>query len=290
MRVLVLGATGMLGYQVFKNCLNRDILVNAIVRTKEKLIQRLGNGIEDKLHIIDDVKNTSAIERIVRKFKPDYLINCIGIIKQSDLAYDYYESIAINSLLPHQLLRLGSQFNFRLVHISTDCVFNGKRGNYTETDFSDASDLYGKTKFLGEVAYGSGITLRTSIIGHEITEQKVSLIDWFLSQRVKTKGYVKAVFSGLTTLELANVIIDVVIAKKVEPGLYQIASAPISKFDLLRLTAEIYKKDILIESSEDVIIDRSLNGTKFSDLTSYKAPSWSEMLNEMHADYIKNFN
>ena len=289
MRILVLGATGMLGYQIFNNCLNRDISVNAIVRTKKDLVQRLGNGIEDKLHIIDDVKNTSAIESIVREFKPDYLVNCIGIIKQSDLAYDHYESIAINSLLPHQLLRLGTLYNFRLIHISTDCVFNGELGNYKETDFSDAYDLYGKTKFLGEVAYGSAITLRTSIIGHAITEQKVSLIDWFLSQTVKTKGYVKAIFSGLTTFELAKVILDIIIAKKVEPGLYQIASAPIAKFDLLKLTAEIYKKDILIEASDDVIIDRSLNGTKFSELTSYNAPSWSEMITEMHADYINNF-
>jgi dTDP-4-dehydrorhamnose reductase len=289
MRVLVLGATGMLGYQLFKNCLIRDISVNAIVRRKKDLVQRLGNGIENKLHIIDDVKNTAAIERIVSEFKPDYLINCVGIIKQSNLAYDYYESIAINSLLPHQLLHLGSLYNFRLIHISTDCVFNGNNGNYKETDFSDAFDLYGKSKFLGEVAYGSGITLRTSIIGHAITEQKVSLIDWFLSQTFKTKGYVKAIFSGLTTLELSKVILDIIIAKKVEPGLYQIASETISKFDLLRLTAEIYKKEILIEASEDVIIDRSLNGTKFSDLTSYLAPSWSEMLEEMHADYINNY-
>jgi dTDP-4-dehydrorhamnose reductase len=289
MRILVLGATGMLGYQIFNNCINRNITVNAVVRTKKKLVERLGKEIENKLHVIDDVKNTIAIESIIREFKPDYLVNCIGIIKQSDLAYNYYESISINSLLPHQLLRLGSLYDFRLIHISTDCVFNGKRGNYKEEDFSDAEDLYGKTKFLGEVAYGSGITLRTSIIGHAITEQKVSLIDWFLSQKTKTKGYTKAMFSGLTTLELSNVILDIIIAKKIEPGLYQIASSPISKFDLLKLTAKIYKKNILIEESDEVVIDRSLNGSKFSNLTIYKVPSWNEMLSEMHADYIKNF-
>lgn len=143
---------------------------------------------------------------------------------------------------------------------------------------------------MGEVAYGAGITLRTSIIGHAIAGQKVGLIDWFLSQNGRAKGYTKAIFSGLTTLELTKVILDIIIAKNIESGLYQIASAPITKFDLLSKVALIYQKDIRIEPSENVIIDRSLNGSKFFKLTSYSAPSWSDMLEEMHKDYVENFN
>lgn len=280
----------MLGYQIFRSCLDRDITVNAIVRNKKILVERLGNECENKIHVIDDVKNVDAIEKIIQSFKPEYLVNCVGIIKQSNLADDPYESIAINSFLPHQLERLGESYNFRLIHISTDCVFDGKAGNYKETDLSNAYDLYGKTKFLGEVAYGAGITLRTSIIGHAIAGQKVGLIDWFLSQNGRAKGYTKAIFSGLTTLELTKVILDIIIAKNIESGLYQIASAPITKFDLLSKVALIYQKDIRIEPSENVIIDRSLNGSKFFKLTSYSAPSWSDMLEEMHKDYVENFN
>lgn len=290
MRILVLGATGMLGYQIFKSCLDRNIAVNAIARNTDLLNRLLGERAVDKLHTIDDVKNIAAIEGIIAVFKPDYLINCVGIIKQSELADDHYESIAINSLLPHQLGRLGISYHFRLIHISTDCVFDGKTGRYKETDLSNACDLYGKTKFLGEIGYGAGITLRTSIIGHAIAGQKVSLIDWFLSQSVKTKGFTRAIFSGLTTLELTKVILDIIIGKKVPSGLYQIASKPIAKFELLSLIAGIYGKEISIEPSEDIVIDRSLDGSNFFKLTSYTAPSWPKMLAEMHSDYLKNFN
>ena len=290
MRILILGATGMLGYQIFKSCLDRNITVNAVVRNKNILVERLGDECENKTHVIDDVKNVDAIEKIIQSFKPEYLINCVGIIKQSSLADDPYESVAINSFLPHQLGKLGQYHNFRLIHISTDCVFDGKAGNYKETDLSNAYDLYGKTKFLGEVAYGAGITLRTSIIGHAITGQKGGLVDWFLSQSGRTKGYTKAVFSGLTTLELTKVILDIIIEKRVGPGLYQISSEPITKFNLLCAVASVYQKDIFIEPSEDVILDRSLDGSKFFKLTSYTAPSWPEMLGEMYADYIKNVN
>ncbi len=290
MRILVLGATGMLGFQIFKSCLDRSIIVNAVVRNKEILVKRLGEKCENKIHVIEDIKNVDAIEQIIQSFNPEYLINCVGIIKQSSLADDPYESIAINSFLPHQLARLGQSHNFKLIHISTDCVFDGKVGNYKETDLSTAYDLYGKTKFLGEVAYGVGITIRTSIIGHAIAGQKVGLIDWFLSQKTRAKGYTKAVFSGLTTLELTRVILDIVIAKRIRSGLYQIASTPISKYDLLRNVASTYQKDISIEPSEDVIINRSLDGSKFFNLTSYCTPSWSIMLNEMQDDYVRTFN
>ena len=287
MRVLILGATGMLGYQLFKTCVERNIAVNAVVRSTQLLKDRMGAAIEEKLFVIDDAKNIEAIENVIKKIKPDYLINCIGIIKQSSLAENHYESIAINSFLPHQLERMGSVHNFRLIHISTDCVFDGTKGMYKETDRSDAYDLYGKSKFLGEVGYGSGLTIRTSIIGHEITTAKHGLLDWFLSQTGTIKGFTKAIFSGLTTYELTKVILDVVIAKKIPAGLYQVPSEPISKFDLLMLAKKIYKKEISILPSEELVIDRSLDGSHFFSLTDYQVPSWEMMLEDSCEDLKK---
>jgi dTDP-4-dehydrorhamnose reductase len=277
----------MLGYQIFKTCVNRGTTVHAIVRNKQLLTDRLGSEIADKLSVIDDVKNMAAVEEIIAAQKPDYLINCVGIIKQSSLAEDRYESIAVNAFLPHQLEKLGHRYNFRLIHISTDCVFNGKKGMYTENDLSDASDLYGKTKFLGEVGYGCGITIRTSIIGHELTQQKHGLVDWFLSTTGKVRGYTKAVFSGVTTLELTRVILDIIIARSMASGLYQVAAVPVSKFELLKLVAGIYQKQVEIDPSEEVIVDRSLDASQFYQVTSYRPPNWPEMLQEMHNDFMK---
>ncbi len=287
MRILVLGATGMLGFQLFKTCLERNITVLAVVRNKQILVDYFGGKINNMIETIDDAKNINALEDVISKFKPDFVVNCIGIIKQSPLAENHYESISINSLLPHQLQFLGIKYGFRLIHISTDCVFDGRKGMYTENDPSDAYDLYGKTKFLGEVVYGCGITLRTSIIGHELTNHKNGLVDWLLSQKNQIFGYTKAIFSGVTTPELTRIIIDIIIQENIPSGLYQIAGNPISKFDLLNLIADIYDKQITISPSEEVVIDRSLDASKFNNLTSYKPPSWSSMLVQMHKNFMK---
>lgn len=279
----------MLGYQVFKTCLKRNITVQVVVRNKELLTNHLGLEVSSLINVIDDIKNTNALEEVIKKFQPDYVINCVGIIKQSHLANNHYESIAINSFLPHQLERLGSNYHFRLIHISTDCVFDGKGSNYQETDPPNAIDLYGRSKSLGEVNYGSGITLRTSIIGHEVANKKYGLVDWFLSQSDFVKGYTKAIFSGLTTTELTKLILDIVIKQGIDSGLYQVASSPISKYDLLNLIATAYNKEIEIIPSEEIVIDRSLDGRRFSDITSYRAPSWPVMLNQMHDDFATNF-
>jgi dTDP-4-dehydrorhamnose reductase len=286
MKIIVLGATGMLGYQVFKTCLERNITVKAVVRNKKLLTNHIGINIDSMVYEIDDIKNTNSLENLFKLFQADYVINCIGIVKQSNLAQNFHESIAINSLLPHQLEDLGRIYHFRLIHISTDCVFDGKSSNYKESDLSNANDLYGKTKYLGEVKYGTGITLRTSIIGHEITNKNIGLVDWFLSQSVSVKGYTKSIFSGLTTTELTKIILDIVIKKEIESGLYQVASAPISKYDLLNLISIVYNKKINIIPSEELIINRSLDGSRFSNIYSYQVPSWPEMLIEMHKNFL----
>jgi len=284
MKIMVLGASGMVGYQVFKTCLERNMEVIGVVRNCEVLEEFSRPKLHAKIRKINDVRDITILEQIIRDEKPDYLINAVGIVVQLPLAKDYYESVSINALLPHQLQKLGTQYDFKLIQISTDCVFNGKKGMYSETDIPNAEDLYGKTKELGEVGYGCGITLRTSLIGHEMAKPVHGLLDWFLAQEGSVNGYQKAIFSGLTTLEFSRVLMDVVIPAQLPAGIYHISGDPISKYDLLCLIAEIYKKNISIQPSAELIVNRSLDAFYFSRLTGYKAPSWLEMIKELSTE------
>ena len=217
--------------------------------------------------------------------KPDVVINCIGIIKQLPYSNDHLNSLAINSTLPHRLAQYCNAFGARLVHFSTDCVFSGKQGQYKEDDFPDASDLYGRTKYLGEVSYENTLTLRTSIIGHEICRAK-SLVDWFLGQTGEVKGFSKAVFSGLPTIEIARVVKELVIPNQDLSGLYHLSVDPINKLDLLRLVAEIYGKVIKIIPDEDLVIDRSLNSDRFRAATGFEPRPWPHLIKDMHGSYM----
>jgi dTDP-4-dehydrorhamnose reductase len=191
-------------------------------------------------------------------------------------------AVPINTLLPHRLAALCSVSGARLVHISTDCVFSGSKGGYLESDFPDAYDLYGRSKLLGEVDYPNAITLRTSIIGHEISGSR-SLVGWFLAQEGRVKGFTRAKFSGLPTVELARVVRDFVLPRPELHGLYHVAAEPIDKFKLLMLIAQVYGKKIEIIPDNDFAIDRSLNGERFKAATGYVAPSWQTLIERMHA-------
>jgi dTDP-4-dehydrorhamnose reductase len=203
------------------------------------------------------------------------------LIKQLSEANDPLQAIPINSLLPHRLARLCNIVGARLVHVSTDCVFSGSKGGYLEADVSDAMDLYGRTKYLGEVDYPHAITLRTSIIGHELNSAN-GLIGWFLAQEGTVKGFTTAIFSGLPTVELAHVIRDFVLPRADLSGLYHVASQPISKYNLLKLVAETYRKNIDIVPDEKLTIDRSLNADRFSAASGYSAPAWHELVKKMY--------
>jgi len=170
----------------------------------------------------------------------------------------------------------------RLIHISTDCVFSGRTGMYTEEDPSDANDLYGISKYIGEIHNQDHvITLRTSIIGHELGSQ-YALIDWFLAQEGAVKGYAKAVFSGLSTVELARVLRDYVLPQPKLTGLYHVSAEPIDKLSLLKLVAKVYEKNIQITPDEHVQIDRSLDSTRFQQVTGYVPPTWPELVRKMY--------
>ncbi|MDW2113365.1 SDR family oxidoreductase [Vibrio sp. 1731] len=288
MKVLVIGATGMLGYSIFSNLSELSNLdVYGTVRSV--------NGVEhffpstDKLIPNVDVKDFATLEKAVLGVKPDVVINCIGLIKQYDVSKQHVEAIEINALLPHKIALLCDSIQARLVHFSTDCVFDGKTGNYLESDLPTATDLYGKSKCLGEVDYGKHVTLRTSIIGHEL-KSSVSLIDWFLSQEGSVKGFSKAVFSGLPTAYIAKVLADYVLPNPSLSGLYQLSVDSIDKFSLLSKVADVYSKQIKIEKFEDFVMDRSLNSTKFREETGFVVPNWDELVAFMHTDYRKRYS
>lgn len=282
MHIVVLGTTGLLGNAVLRY-LSQDTNLSVVGIAREQNAARLfspqlaGNIVGGV-----DGQDLGALENLFKTQKPDLVINCIGMVKQKPDANEPLQAITLNSLLPHQLAKLCGDHGARLIQVSTDCVFSGKTGGYRETDTPDATDLYGRTKLIGEVYYPHAITLRTSIIGHELRGQH-SLLGWFLSQSGTIPGYTRAVFSGLPTVELAHVIKDYVIPNKALHGLYHVASEPIDKYSLLKLLAKAYDKDIAINPSDELVIDRSLNADKFKAATGYTAPAWPEMVQQMAA-------
>lgn len=169
-----------------------------------------------------------------------------------------------------------------MIHVSTDCVFSGAKGNYSESDPSDAEDLYGKSKYLGEIIDRVHVcTLRTSIIGHELG-RSVALLEWFLSQTNMVSGYNKVIFSGLPTVEIAKIIGDIILPDDTLHGLFNISSEPISKYDLLNIIKNVYKKNIHINMDNTIFCDRSLNSTKFQTRTGYRPPDWNILIQTMY--------
>jgi dTDP-4-dehydrorhamnose reductase len=281
LKVLVLGASGMLGNAVLRLLAQSSKYeVIASVRSASTL-RLLPKKLSARVICGVDVLQVESLIELFAKAKPDIVINCIGLVKQLLEAEDPVSAILINSLLPHRLAQLCEVARARLIHISTDCVFSGTKGMYTEPDISDAKDLYGRSKYLGEVDYPHAITLRTSIIGHELDSAR-SLIGWFLGQTGSVKGYKRAIFSGLPTLEIARVIRDYVIPHPELHGLYHVSAEPINKFDLLTLVAQTYGKAIAITADEQFVIDRSLDSTRFRVATGFMPDSWPELLRTMH--------
>lgn len=282
MKILVLGASGMLGNAMIRVLSEKaDWQVYGTVRS-ESSKRFFSAGIAERLLSGIDVEQHDSLMQAFIRARPDVVINCVGLIKQLADAEDPLQAIPINALLPHRLARLCELSGARLVHMSTDCVFSGEKGAYRETDPSDANDLYGKSKFLGEVRYRHTITLRTSIIGHEL-QSAHGLVGWFLSQQGKCKGYRRVIFSGLPTVVLAQFIRDVVISRPELSGLYHVAAQPISKYDLLRLVAEVYGKSIEIIPDDTLVIDRSLDATRVQKEMGYVAPAWPELIRSMHS-------
>jgi dTDP-4-dehydrorhamnose reductase len=279
--VLILGVTGMLGSTVFRYLsLNENYSVFGAARNLEK-ISLFPTSLQKKIFTTSiGINNLLDLESIVLKIKPDIVINCIGIIKQSPLSDSNKTAIEINALLPHLIAESISKYQSKLIHISTDCVFSGIKGGYREFDESDARDIYGKSKFLGEISYGGHLTIRTSIIGHEMGSA-LSLLEWFLSQR-KVDGYLRAIYSGVTTLELAKILEQYVLPAHEMRGLFHISSKPISKFELLSIVNKVYQCGTQIMPENNFVIDRSLDSLFFQSMTGYKAKNWEQQILELY--------
>jgi dTDP-4-dehydrorhamnose reductase len=286
-KVLILGGTGMLGHVLLTQLsLHQDLDVYATSRTYANLNRWFSSDFRQKIRPEVDADNFDTVTRSFASIQPDIVINCIGLIKQLLMANDPLSAIKINSLLPHRVSLLCRAAGARMIHISTDCVFDGTKGYYKEDDPSDAKDLYGRSKFLGEVAYPHCVTLRTSIIGHEL-KGKLGLIEWLLAQQGKARGFTRAIYSGFPTVELARIISDYVLFNTDLSGVYQVSSDPISKYDLLRLIAERYSKEIEIEPFNDFVLDRSMNSSVFQKATGYSPPSWTNLIDSMYEHYVE---
>ena len=287
MRVLIFGASGMLGYNLFETFSeNKKFETFGVIRKTFSVNVFKENT--KRIKSISDAREIEEITDLIKEVSPEVIINCIGLIKQKDNLKKIVESIQLNSLFPHLLQIASRDVGAKLIHFSTDCVFSGKKGNYKEEDLPDSVDIYGLSKRLGEIDANGALTLRTSIIGHEIMSN-VSLLDWFLNQEDSIKGYKKAIFSGLTTIEISKVLQQIILNNFNLSGMYHLSVSPISKYDLLKLVAKIYKKNIEILEDTEVKIDRSLDSSKFSSITGYNPPSWETLLKDLNNFYNEKF-
>jgi len=282
MKVLVFGASGMIGSAMFRVLsAKKGWQVWGTLRSADR--KRFFSGKQqDKLVSGVDVEKHDALVRVFARVKPDVVVNCIGLTKHHKDAEDRLLALPLNAQLPHHMADLCDVAGGRLIHVSTDCVFAGTKGNYVEGDVTDAGDVYGKSKNLGEVDYPHAVTLRTSTIGHEL-QSAYGLLEWFLAQQGRCKGFSRAIFSGLPNTEFARVVRDVVIPRPDLHGLYHVGAAPIGKYELLQLIAKAYGKQIDIVRDDDFSIDRSLNSARFYKATGYKPEAWPELIQAMHA-------
>ena len=285
-RVLILGGSGMLGHKMFQILGARFPETYATVRSSSSSDLLRSVNLYDEQRVIEgvDVLDPDAVSSLIVKQNPDVIINCVGIVKQREQASDSIASIKTNALLPHQLSEMCQETGARLIHFSTDCVFDGVKGAYTEEDVSNATDLYGRSKFLGETASESSLTLRSSIIGRELSSYD-SLLEWFLAQNHgHVKGFKKALYAGITTNQMARLVGDLIEGHPKLSGMYQVSGPWISKYDLLIIVRDKFNLEIEIEPDNDVAIDRTLVGDKFEAATGIKQPGWTEMIEELVAD------
>jgi dTDP-4-dehydrorhamnose reductase len=284
MKVLILGGTGMLGHKLVQ-VLGYRCEVTATFRKCDGPWRRLPLFTETVQAVGGvDAADFETVRQVVERTRPEVVVNCIGVVKQLHTANDTVTTMQINALLPHRLADLCSAVGARLIHISTDCVFSGSVGGYRESDIPDAEDLYGRSKQLGEVIRPDCLSIRTSIIGREITKA-VGLLEWFFGRQGRAvDGFTRAVFSGLTTLEFSRILAQVVSDHGDLAGLYHVASEPITKFDLLSRINHASDLGIDIEAVDEPAINRSLDGSRFVEATGIRVPSWDKMISDLATD------
>ncbi|MGD9589709.1 MAG: dTDP-4-dehydrorhamnose reductase family protein [Pyrinomonadaceae bacterium] len=283
MRILILGATGMLGHKLLQQ-LGRRMDVWGAVRGDGRILKQLEIVEPERIISSIEADDERSLRSAIEICRPDVVVNAVGIVKQLPASADVITTLNLNSILPHRLAQLGEEYGFRLITISTDCVFTGKEGIYTEDDPPDARDLYGLSKFLGEVNSPGALTIRTSIIGPEIGSGH-GLLEWFLSNRGgRVKGLPHAIFSGFPTIVFADIIERLITGHPGLSGIYHVSSEPISKLDLLHLFNEYYAAGVEIEPDDSVTIDRSLDSGRFRAEVGFVSDDWRTMVRRMADD------
>ena len=289
MKLLILGASGLLGNTLIKYFLKKANFQTFGTIRYNSQVEFFNKKYHKNFTILKDILNFAELENIVGNIRPNVVINCIGLnnkIKKNDF-FTIEKYILINSLYPHKLQSICSRFGIRLIQLSSDCVFSGIKGNYSEKDLPDPLDIYGKSKLMGELDHDNCLTIRKSVIGHELIT-KEGLLDWFLSRNDKVDGYEKAIFSGLTVLELARIIDNFILPRTKLKGILHIAGFPISKYDLLRIISSEYKKSIELIPNDSLKVNRSLDSTYFTRLTGYQIKPWPLLIKSMREFNLLN--
>jgi dTDP-4-dehydrorhamnose reductase len=283
MKVLVLGGAGMLGHRLYATLRARH---ETVVTVRRPASDYDPLGFFDPRDILDrvDALVDADLKRSLDTARPDAVVNCVGVIKQLREAEDPITAISVNALLPHRLARLCAEASVRLVHVSTDCVFSGRKGRYTEDDTPDPIDRYGRSKLLGEVDAPGAVTLRTSMIGREIRTRS-GLVEWFISHRGgSVRGFERALYTGFTTATLSRIIAEVLETHADLTGVWHVSSEPIDKFSLLRMINDRMGLGIRVDPDHEFACDRSLDSTRYRARTGFRPPSWAAMIDEMCAD------
>lgn len=284
MRVLIFGATGMIGHRVWLSAREKwGSEVFGVVR-RSFAEQGCGGLFDQNILRITNATDWGEAEKILSTIKPNVIVNALGVTVRKIEITDMETALTVNSFFPRRLLKWAQQNNSRVIHFSTDCVFDGVQGNYLEVSQPSAKDNYGKTKFLGEIEGSNALTLRFSCIGREL-DSHTELLDWFLGQRGKTiKGYSRAMYSGVTTSVIAQEVCRVISDFPKLEGLFQLSSSPISKYDLLCLAKEYFKMDVEIEKFDNYVSDKTLICDKYKKATGFKVATWNEMMKEISSD------
>ena len=289
MRILVLGVNGMIGSAIFKR-LHSESSLEIFGGVRDLSYAKFFSvSFQKNLLEYGDLADERSIPIILNKVSPEVVINCVGITKHKKDTNNPEVVMPINATMPHQFASACNDRNIRFIHVSSDCVFTGIKGNYLEGDLPDASDLYGRSKTMGEVINGNALTLRTSTIGHELYTN-YGLLEWFLSQENECRGFSRAIFSGLPSIVFADVIKNFVLPNPNLRGLHHVSADPINKYDLLKLIAKVYNKNIKINQDHDFIINRSLNYEKFQVATGYTPADWPEMIECMFKNHKADMN
>jgi dTDP-4-dehydrorhamnose reductase len=284
MKILILGGNGMIGHKMYQVISKK--YPNTWVLFKKKYDSVQNNLLFKKDFVIDDfdVSDFSKLIQLLNHLKVDIIINAIGLTIRRNVYDIHSKSILINSVLPHILNEWVISNNKRLIHFSTDCVFSGKDGFYTEDSFVDSIDFYGRTKGLGEIISSNTLTLRSSMIGLEL-ENKTELLEWFLSNKNGVvQGYNRAIYSGITTNCMANFVEKIIEHYPNINGLYNVSSEKITKFDLLNLFNDYFQTNINIVPNNLYVTNKVLNSDKFYKITGFKKPDWENLIKDLVND------